>query len=72
MDRLKYTWEEVQQYAEEISAKRIQTLALAYKRRVQILEQMNKNFYDYIQELEKTQLDLNDGSINNDQSNGIA
>lgn len=72
MDRLKYTWEEVQQYAEEISAKRVQTLALAYKRRVQILEQMNKNFYDYIQELEKTQLDLNDGSINNDQSNGIA
>jgi hypothetical protein len=72
MDRLKYTWEEVQQYAEEISAKRVQTLALAYKRRIQILEQMNKNFYDYIQELEKTQLDLNDGSINNDQSNGIA
>lgn len=41
------------EYANEYAEKRIEEISSAYIRRIKILEQMNKNFYDYICELEK-------------------
>jgi hypothetical protein len=50
----KFTWKELNEYANEYAEKRIAEMSDAYIRRIRILEMMNKNFYDYICELERT------------------